>query len=172
MKSNMAGKKKLIFIRHSKAEDQPAGIPDFERSLTTKGKQNSKLMAQLLFSRGEDPGRIITSPAFRALETALIFCRVYGISPGEIRLEPKLYLSLEEDEFLSFIRALNDDDNTVTLFGHNPLLTGMAAFFAADEPEALSKTGIYCLSFDAASWSDVEPESGTTEYYLTLKELA
>jgi len=168
----MAGKRKLIFIRHSKAEDQLPGIPDFERSLTTKGKQNSKLMAQLLFSRREDPGRIITSPAFRALETALIFCREYGISPDEIRLNPKLYLSLEEDDFLSFIRALNDDDHTVTLFGHNPLLTEMAAFLASDEPEALSKTGIYCLSFDAPGWSDVEPESGITEYYLTLKELA
>lgn len=168
----MRGKRKLMFIRHSKAEDQLPGIPDFERSLTTKGKYNSKLMAQLLFSRREDPGRIITSPAFRALETALIFGREYGISPDEIRLNPKLYMSLEEEEFLSFVRALNNDDHTVTLFGHNPLLTEMAAFFAADEPEVLSKTGIYCLSFDAAGWSDVEPRSGTTEYYLTLKDLA
>jgi phosphohistidine phosphatase len=168
----MEGKRKLIFIRHSKAEDQLPGIPDFERSLTGKGKQNSKLMAQLLFSQREDPGRIITSPAFRALETALIFCREYGISPDEIRLNARLYQSLEEEEFLSFIRTLNDDDQTVTLFGHNPMLTEMAALFASDEPEALSKTGIYCLSFNAASWSDVEPESGTTEYYLTLKDLA
>jgi len=168
----MAAKRKLIFIRHSKAEEQLPGIPDFERSLTPKGKQNSKLMAQLLFSEREDPGRIITSPAFRALETALIFCREYGISPDEITLNPKLYLSLEDHEFLPFIRALNDDDHTVTLFGHNPLLTEMAAFFAYDEPETLSKTGIYCLSFEAASWSDVEPESGITEYYLTLKDLA
>jgi phosphohistidine phosphatase len=167
----MAGKRKLILIRHSKAEDQLPGISDFERSLTAKGKNNSKLMAKLLLSRGEDPGRVVSSPAFRALETALIFCREYGISPDEIKLNPRLYLSLEEEEFLSFIRALNDDDHTVTLFGHNPMLTEMAAWFASDEPDALSKTGIYCLSFDAASWSEVEPENGTTEYYLTLKDL-
>lgn len=168
----MTGKRKLIFIRHSKAEDQLPSISDFERSLTAKGKQNSKLMAQLLLSRGEDPGRVISSPAFRALETALIFCREYGISPDEIRLNPKLYLSLEEDEFLSFIRGMSNDDHNITLFGHNPMLTEMAAWFASDEPEVLSKTGICCLSFDAESWSEVEPESGTTEYYLTLKDLA
>ena len=168
----MAAKRKLIFIRHSKAEEQLPGIPDFERSLTPKGKQNSKLMAQLLFSQREDPGRMISSPAFRALETALIFSREYGISPDEVRLNAKLYQSLEEEEFLSFIRELNDKDHTVTLFGHNPMLTEMAAWFAADEPEVLSKTGIYCLSFDVASWSEVEPESGITEYYLTLKDLA
>jgi len=170
--TDMAAKRKLIFIRHSKAEDQLPGIPDFERSLTAKGKQNSKLMAQLLFSQREDPGRIISSPAFRALETALIFCREYGISPDEVRLNAKLYQSLEEEEYLSFIRDLNDDDHTVTLFGHNPLLTEMAAWFASDEPEVLSKTAIYCLSFAVASWSEVEPESGMTEYYLTLKDLA
>ncbi|MCK7532935.1 MAG: hypothetical protein MZV63_18800 [Marinilabiliales bacterium] len=33
---------------------------------------------------------------------------------------------------------------TCNLFGHNPLITEMAAFFAADETEVLPKTGIYC----------------------------
>lgn len=168
----MAGKRKLIFIRHGKAEDQLPGMPDFERSLTARGKLNSKLMAQLLLSQGENPGRVISSPAFRALETALIFCREHGISPEEVRLNAKLYQSLEEEEFLPFIRGLSDEDHTVTLFGHNSLLTEMAAWFAADEPEVLPKTGIYCLSFDADRWSEIETESGTTEYYLTLKDLA
>lgn len=48
----------------------------------------------------------------------------------------------------------------------------MAAFFAADEPEMLPKTGIYCLEFEAGSWSEVEAESGRTLYFLTPRELA
>jgi len=60
----------------------------------------------------------------------------------------------------------------VTLFGHNPLITELAAYFAADEPEILPKTGIYCLEFQAASWREVEPESGRTLYFLTPRELA
>ena len=160
-------KRKLIFIRHSKAEDQSPEISDFERSLTVRGKVNTRLMAGILREKGEDPGRIISSPAFRALETALIFCREYGISPADIKLAPELYLSLDEEKFIPFLHSLSDRDRTVTFFGHNPLITEMAGYFAADEPEVLPKTGIYCLEFMAASWKDVTPESGRTLYFLT-----
>lgn len=160
-------KRKLIFIRHSKAEDQSPEISDFERSLTVRGKVNTRLMAGILREKGEDPGKIISSPAFRALETALIFCREYGISPADIKLAPDLYLGLDEEKFIPFLHSLSDRDRTVTFFGHNPLITEMAAYFAADEPEVLPKTGIYCLEFLAASWKDVAPESGRTLYFLT-----
>ncbi len=164
--------RKLIFIRHSKAEEHTAGIPDFERSLTARGKVNSRLMAEILKSKGEEPGKIISSPAFRALETALIFSREYGISEAEIKLAPELYLDLSEEEFLPYIRKQNNKDHTITFFGHNPLITEMAAYFAADEPESLAKTGIYCLVFDEASWAEIEPESGRTLYYLTPADLS
>jgi len=164
--------RKLIFIRHSKAEELTPGITDFERSLTVRGKVNSRLMAEILKAKGEDPGRIISSPAFRALETALIFCREYGISETEIILAPELYHGLDEEEFLPFIRRQDDNDFTITFFGHNPLITEMAACFAADEPDSLPKTGIYCLAFDAVSWSEVTPESGRTLYFLTPSDLS
>ncbi len=168
--TDTAGKRKLIFIRHSKAEDHSPEITDYERSLTLRGKVNTRLMAEILKAKGEHPGRIISSPAFRALETALIFSREYGISETQIRLAPELYLDLGENEFLPFIRSFQDDDPAVTIFGHNPLITEMAAYFAADEPESLPKTGVYCLEFDTGSWSEVEPESGRTLYFLTPKE--
>lgn len=164
--------RKLIFIRHSKAEEYSAEISDYERSLTSRGKIFSRQMAEILKAKGEKPGRVISSPAFRALETALIFCREYGINPSDIKLCPELYHGLGQDEFLPFIRKQDDRDHTVTLFGHNPLITEMASFFAADEPEMLPKTGIYCLEFDAGKWSEVEPESGRTLYFLTTRELA
>jgi len=170
--NSVKSQRKLIFIRHSKAEEHTGEIPDFERSLTVKGKVNSRLMADILKSKGEDPGRIISSPAFRAMETAIIFCRVYGLSEAEIKLAPELYNGLSEEEYLPLIRKQDDKDHTITFFGHNPLITEMAAYFAADEPGSLAKTGIFCLAFDAASWSEVEPDSGRTLYYLTPSDLS
>jgi len=161
----------LIFIRHSKAEEQQPGLSDFERSLTATGKHHSRLMAQILKEKKEDPGKVISSPAFRALETALIFCREYDISPDTIGISSELYSGLEHGEFIPFLRKQDDNEHTLTFFGHNPLITEMAAFFAADEPEVLPKTGIFCVSFEAASWSDIEPESGMTQYFLTPKSV-
>lgn len=164
-------KRKLIFIRHGRAEDQVPEITDFERSLTTRGKEHSRLMARILKSKEKDPGTIITSPAFRAIETALIFCREYDISPDTIRISSGLYFGLEHGEFIPLLTKQDDKEHTIMLFGHNPLITEMAAFFAMDEPEVLPKTGIFCVSFEAASWRDIEPESGKTEFFLVPKSL-
>jgi phosphohistidine phosphatase len=174
MKTVSKGKKKrkkLIFIRHGKAEELASEISDFERSLTTRGKYNAGLMAGILRSTEEDPGLIISSPAFRAYETAMIFCRVYKMDPDSVKICSDLYFNLRTDDFKSFIGSQSDDYDTITLFGHNPLITEMAAFFAADEPEELPKTGIFCASFEAGSWRDIGPESGTTEYFLKPKSL-
>lgn len=50
--------RKLIFIRHSKAEEYYAEISDYERSLTVKGKIYSRQMAEILKARGEKPERL------------------------------------------------------------------------------------------------------------------
>jgi len=164
-------KRRLIFIRHARAEELGPEITDYERSLTARGKRESRLMARILKSKEKDPGVVITSPAFRALETAVIFCREYEISPDNIQLCSDLYFSDSPEEFIPLVRKQDDDVHAVTFFGHNSLITNMGALFAADEPEVLPKTGIFCVSFNAERWSDIEPESGKTEYFLVPKSL-
>jgi phosphohistidine phosphatase len=164
-------RKKLIFIRHGKAEEQVPEISDFDRSLTTRGKYNARLMAGILRSTEKNPGQIITSPAFRAYETAMIFCREYKMNPDSVKICSDLYFNPRPDDFISFISTQSDDCDTITFFGHNPLITGMAAYFAADEPGELPKAGIFCVSFDAQSWKEIGPDSGTTEYFLKPKSL-
>jgi phosphohistidine phosphatase len=164
-------KRRLIFIRHGRAEEQIPEITDFERSLTNRGKRESQLMARILKSKEKDPGTVVSSPAFRAIETALIFCREFKVSPDNMEILSDLYFEMDPQEFMPFIARQKDDVYAISIFGHNPLITEMAAFFAADEPEVLPKTGIFCVSFDTERWSDIEPESGKTEYYLVPKSL-
>jgi len=164
-------KRRLIFIRHAKAENQTPEITDFERSLTAKGKRDSRLMARILKSKEKNPGTVITSPAFRAIETAIIFCREFDVSPDRMVIMSELYSGLEPEGFLPLIAEQDDDVHTLTIFGHNSLITEMAAFFAADEPKVLPKTGVFCVSFNTARWSDIKPESGRTEYFLVPKSL-
>ncbi len=83
--------KKLIFVRHGRAEEASTGITDFERSLTTKGKVISKLIAGKLRSRENPPFTLITSPAFRAIETALIFADELGCAADKIIIDSNIY---------------------------------------------------------------------------------
>lgn len=169
--NRQAKMKKLIFIRHGKAEDQPGDISDFERSLTLKGKTQSKLMAQLLRSYEKDLGLIVTSPAFRAIETAIIFAREFGLNPDAMKISSDLYFNLEPAAYTSFFSARSEDYDTITLFGHNFLISEMAAFFAADETEVLPKSGVLCLTFGSDKWSAVKKAGGKTEYFLKPKSL-
>jgi phosphohistidine phosphatase len=161
--------RKLIFIRHAKAEDQVSGLSDFERSLTKRGKQHSRLIAEIMRSREKDPGVIVSSPAFRALETAIIFCREYGISADAVVIRTDLYTDLDREKYIPFINSVGNDTSVVTFFGHNPLISEMASWFASEETDGLPKTGVLCLSFEADSWSEIEPRSGTTKYFLSPK---
>jgi len=71
--------KKLIFVRHARAEDPTTGITDFDRSLTAKGKVISQQMARRFREKENNPGLMITSPAFRAIDTAFIFANELGL---------------------------------------------------------------------------------------------
>lgn len=157
--------KKIILVRHGRAEDQTSGISDFERSLTVKGKVISGLMGRKLKEKEDNPGQFITSPAFRALETALIFAAEMEIPAEKIRMETSLYQA-DFNIFLNLVKNLDQETETITVFGHNPAFTEIADKLAAEGCEFMTKTSVICISFRTKTWTGVKPKSGKTEYFL------
>jgi phosphohistidine phosphatase len=158
--------KKLIFIRHGKAEDESSGINDFERSLTVKGKVIAGLMAGKLSEKEKKPGVILTSPAFRALETALIFAEEFDIRAESIIMKSKMYLSMSFHDLPALLADIPEDTETVMLFGHNPSFTQIANSLCKEGCDMMPKTAVICISFKVRTWSEITRNSGTTEYFL------
>jgi phosphohistidine phosphatase len=158
--------KKIIFVRHGRAEDQESEISDFERSLTIKGKAISNNMAKRFRDKEKEPGLFITSPAFRALETALIFALEFKIKPESVMIDGDLYNKSGLNVLFRILKNLNDDNDKITLFGHNPDFTQMADQLSADGCEFMTKTSIVCLTFKNNSWAEIKPASGKVEYFL------
>ena len=158
--------KKLIFVRHGKAEDLSPELSDFERSLTTRGKFISKRMARKLMEKEDSPGIILTSPAFRALETALIFMGEFRIKSETIVIESRLYFKLSNSNFHEILAVLNDDSDTVTLFGHNPSFSEIANSLCKEGCGFLPKCGVAGIAFNVKKWSEIRPSSGKLEYFL------
>jgi phosphohistidine phosphatase len=158
--------KKLIFVRHGKAEDGSSEIPDFERSLTLKGKVLSRLMAHKLREKEKSPGVIITSTAFRALETALIFAGEFGISMDEVILNSNIYYKMSLQNLPAVLSDINEDSETVTLFGHNPSFSQIANSLSKEGCDSIPKSGIICISFNIMTWSEISRNNGKTEYFL------
>jgi phosphohistidine phosphatase len=158
--------KKIIFVRHGRAEDGTPEITDFDRSLTIRGKVIAKQMARILREKEPDPGLLITSPAFRALETAFIFAAEAGISHDKIIINSNLYFRAGVKTLFEMLGHLEDDITTITLFGHNPAITEMPDRLSADGCEFLTKTSVVCISFKTDKWADVRLDSGKKEYFL------
>jgi len=158
-------------MRHGKAEDPLSGISDLERSLTLKGKVVSREITQKLKEKLKDPGILITSPAFRAYETAFIFAGVYGISAEKIMISNIIYFKLDERSIMDIIRQVDEKTETVTLFGHNPSFTNLAGYFCRESCDVMSKSGIVCLKFGVATWSEIRPSSADAELILKPKHL-
>ena len=162
--------KRIIFVRHGQAEEGAAGISDFERSLTHKGKEVSRLMAMKLKERIKDPGLLISSPAFRAFETAVIFAEVNDMPADKVMLQNVLYLSVNEKALMDLLKIAGEDTDTVTFFGHNPTFTDLANFFCNEPVESIPKSGIISLAFESKTWSGIRPDSGKSEFFLKPKK--
>jgi phosphohistidine phosphatase len=163
--------KKIIFVRHGKAEEPAPEFPDFERSLTSRGKEITRLMAQKLKENEKGLGVIVTSPAFRAIETALIFAGVYSVPPEKMVINSELYFSIDKNSFMDILKNIEEDVETVTLFGHNPSFTELPELFGKESFDVMPKSGIVCLSFKTRTWSGVNRDTGTTEYFLKPKKV-
>jgi len=158
--------KKLIFVRHGKAEDQAPEFSDFERSLTTKGKIIARQMAQKFKERENSPGLIVTSPAFRALETAIIFSEEFGIEPEKIRIDSNLYHKMNSRYLSGLLSLVSEDIETITLFGHNPSFSVIPESLCKEGFDFLPKCGIICVSFNIRRWAEFSFKTGKMEYFL------
>ncbi len=158
--------KKLIFIRHGRAEDPSYEFSDFERSLTGKGKAICKIMAQKLKEFEASPGLMITSPAFRALETAYIFGKEFKVDPEKIVIASNLYYKMSYLFLQELLSSVKENIDTVTLFGHNPNFSEIANSLSKTGCDFIPKTGIVGLIFDVTSWSEIRKNSGKIEYFI------
>lgn len=163
--------KKLIFIRHGKAEIQTIEISDFERSLTLKGKYVSRLMAKKLKEKEKSPGILITSPAFRALETALVFAGEFGINAETVVLNSNLYSRMNLKYLIEILSGINEQADTVTMFGHNPSFSDIANSLSKEGNDSIPKSGIVCISFNIKTWSELGRNNGKLEYFLKPEKI-
>lgn len=158
--------KKLIFVRHSKAEELTPEISDFERSLTTKGKSLANDMALRLKEKEKSAGVILTSPAFRAVETALIFAGIFRIPSEEILIAGNIYHKFNLKTLLEDLKRINEDVEIVTLFGHNPSFTELAGALSKEGCNFVQKCAIVGISFKISTWAEIKHNTGNVEYHL------
>lgn len=140
--------KTLFLIRHAKSDWTNPDLKDVERFLNERGYSDANKMSSQ-FKHQHD--LIITSPAIRAMSTALIFARNLKYNANTICIKQELYESSIED-YVSVINAIDNSYNTVMLFAHNPTISDVAQQLTQALPMELPTCAIAGIRFDVSDW--------------------
>lgn len=152
--------KRLTLLRHAKTETQHSGQEDWDRELEPRGQKDAPEMARRLRERKLKPGRIITSPAVRALATANIFAKELHLPASKLVQDERLYLASPK-VLREVVRELGGADAHLMIVGHNPGLTEFADRLSAErEVDNMPTCAIYTLEFELDDWSGLEWDSG------------
>jgi phosphohistidine phosphatase len=154
--------KKLYLIRHAKSSWKDLTQGDFERPLNARGKLNAPFMGKQLQARGEEIDHFISSPAKRAISTARMVTNELG--KDNIQEEPRIYHA-SVTTLLNVINGLNNEWNSVALFGHNPGLTNLTEYLSGTDIHNMPTTGMVRIDFDSDDWALVSRQSGSLIWF-------
>lgn len=126
--------KTLFLLRHGKSDWSKGNESDHERTLNAVGKGEVSRIAAWLKRRSLSPGRVISSPAVRARDTAFIVMDELGMKRDAVTLEENLYLA-EPPAYMNVLTHLSQDPPTVLLVGHNPGMSELATRICSESIE-------------------------------------
>ncbi|WP_151086372.1 SixA phosphatase family protein [Hymenobacter baengnokdamensis] len=164
--------KTLYLMRHAKSSWSFDELSDQERPLNDRGRDDAPRMGQALAARHIVPDLIMSSPAVRAMSTAVLVARELKYASANIVVEPGIYQA-DLDDLLAIIRALPDTAQSVLLTGHNPTLTDVANYLS---PSPLSSemptAGVICLRFQTEAWAEVKQANAEFYFFDCPKNVA
>lgn len=146
--------KTLLLIRHAKSSWDDALISDVDRPLNDRGKRDAPAMARRLIRAGIDIDRFVSSPAKRARQTAEIFAHEYDVKEKKIRFIPELYHATQP-AFETAVDGLDDDDNTVAIFSHNPGITAFVNTLTSSvRIDNMPTCAVFVVKSETKHWKD------------------
>jgi phosphohistidine phosphatase len=156
--------KRLYLVRHAKSSWARSELDDIDRPLNKRGKRDAPFMGQRLKQHDVCPDLIISSPAKRALKTAKIISEEMGCPKKQIEIDDALYLH-GTSAIISLIQSIDDDHESVMLFGHNPDFTELAERLTDYQVDNIPTCGIFCIDFNVGSWQEVDEGKGLFTFF-------
>lgn len=152
----MGKTRQVLILRHGKAEKSDGELPDRDRRLLPRGRQQCESMARQLVDGGYPPDYVLSSPALRARETAGRTIDATGLGipvQGDERLydaTPRSYLSILQD--------LPEGVERVLVVGHNPTVEEFVEH-ATGREQRMKTAYLAVLETELPSWRDLAPDT-------------
>lgn len=159
--------KNLLLMRHGKSSWE-LDVGDQDRPLQQRGIADAGLVGAELATQISNIDQVYSSPANRALHTAMICLRQLDYPLKNCTIVSELY-DFSGDKVMDFIRKANDNLDTILIFGHNHAFTHIANAMGDRSIENVPTSGFVHLQFKESSWSSIT--KGKTMQTIFPKQL-
>ncbi len=169
--------RRLLLLRHAKAEIGSLSTPDIDRMLTPRGRKAATRMGQYLHAESIIPDFVVCSSATRTRQTHDLLLATFA-RPIPVQFEPLIYEAPYE-RILAVLQRCPDSAETVMVLGHNPGLEDLTdALMMTADPAAEKRfrfkyptCGLSVLTFKTTHWEDLTEQSGHLERFVAPKHL-
>ncbi len=145
--------KELVILRHAKS-NRTYMVNDINRPLSQSGIERIQIKSYQKRDFFIDAEVIISSPAIRALHTAVIVIRELGISMEKLIIDEQLY-TFSGSSIIDYVYSLDERWSKVVLVGHNPAFTEVINHFSDVSINQLKTSGFAKISFNEDQWSNL-----------------
>jgi len=156
--------KRLLIVRHAKAEKVAPRGGDFDRPLAPRGEGDATEMGRRLARGKVHPDAIVTSPAERALATARLIARELDFPWEEIRTVKSAYLA-DVGTLMAVVRRIDEGAESALLVGHNPGISELAHALTRNFDQDLPTGAVVSIDLAADTWASVRRSSGSLRSY-------
>ena len=140
-------------MRHGKSS-WDLDVSDQDRPLAQRGITDAHLVGRRLFKGNIKPDFVFSSPANRALHTAMICLRNLKYPMDRFQVSTDLY-DFSGDQVLDFIKKTDDVLDTILIFGHNNAFTHLVNSLGDSYIDNVPTSGFVHIQFNEESWSDI-----------------
>jgi phosphohistidine phosphatase len=165
--------RRLLLLRHAKAERLQSSGRDHDRILAKRGREDAVAVGAYLVRHKLTPDRALVSTAVRTRETWGLVATAFT-KPPPAEFESSIYEAPPE-AILKAIKATEPAARTLIVVGHNPGMQQLAGLLIASGDvdarqrllEEFPTAAFAMISFAVESWNGLHPEGGRLEHFVT-----
>jgi phosphohistidine phosphatase len=172
--------KRLLLLRHAKAEPGGAAIEDHERELTMRGLHDAAAMGRFMDRRHYLAEAVFCSAARRTRQTTDLALREWR---ARVPVDYREDFYLADAKFLVAAVRAAPDVPSLLLVGHNPGIEKCAGLLAREPVKAKERdtldvleekfptAALAVLDFDIAVWRQAAPGGGMLTDFVRPRDL-
>jgi phosphohistidine phosphatase len=149
--------KTLFILRHAKSSWGNPELSDFDRQLNAQGLKTVPRMGETIFDNEFQPTLVLSSPAKRAKQTAVLIKETAQIK-GKIEYDERIY-EASPHRLLQIIAETDEKIESLMLVGHNPGLEGLIKILTG-EVQAMPTAALAVIDLETENWREIAAESG------------